>query len=197
MQNPVTELVLNPLKVPAKDFMRIFAEKLEPTLLAQPGAICTLTGIVLDTENRQTPFAISITLWENLDAHQAFLESPAAQPFFEAVTPLLVDKPTIEHYHLGQLHPSALKSSHAWIHKLPTADDHGYRGTCENHIQKHGKGMAMTGDCIEIPSQRLIIMFNNQPQSNSPLDKYINSDRVESLRVAWQRMGTRKIAENL
>jgi quinol monooxygenase YgiN len=197
MEHPVTELVLNPLRVPVKEFMRVFAEQLEPTLLAEPGAICTITGIVLDTENRQKPFAISMTLWENLEAHQAFLDSPAAQPFFEAVKPLLVDKPTIEHYHLGQLHPSVLKSSYAWIHKFSTVDHDTYSGACENHIQDHGKGMAMIGDCIEVPSQRLIVMFDNQLQSGSALDENGSLDQMETFRVSWQRMGTRKIAENL
>lgn len=191
----MTELVINPLAVPPNDFMLVFAEQLEPTLLAQ-GALYTMTGIAVDKDDSQMPIAISMTLWENMDAHRAFLESSAAQPFFETVKPLLIEKPTIDHYHLGKMHPSMEKSSHAWIHKFSRLDSKAYQEACENHIRDCGAGMAMVGNCIEILSQRLIVLFDNHPGQESALSHHQNLGS-QSFRVAWKRTGTRKISENL
>ncbi|KAF3356376.1 hypothetical protein VdG1_03887 [Verticillium dahliae VDG1] len=123
---PVTEMVQNPLGVPYPAFLRVFTEKMEPILLAQPGLISLITGLVVNpaADDQHPPTAVSLAQWRSLEAHEAFLQSPSAGPFFEAAKSLLRGPPTIHHYQLGSLSSSNLKSRYSRIEK--TSEPHNF-----------------------------------------------------------------------
>lgn len=100
----VTELVEIPLAAPFDHFIERFIADFEPVLLAQSGIMSVWTGKAhygASDTNKET--AVSLTQWESLDAHEAFLASPAAGPFFEGMQPLTTGPPKVEHYQLGRL----------------------------------------------------------------------------------------------
>jgi hypothetical protein len=47
-------------------------------------------------------WVVSLTQWSSLDAHQRFLESAEAGPFFQALTSLTAGPPTVAHYNFGR-----------------------------------------------------------------------------------------------
>lgn len=162
---PVTELVRIPLAVPFEGFLATFTSKLEPVLLAQNGILSILTGVIIPKDDLKQPHAVSITQWESMDAHSAFLESPAAKPFFAAVEPLATGPPAIEHYSLGSLNPAALRSRFAHVSIF---DSHGsilsQRKVLERHINSPDGQMraAVAGNCIEVNRQSAMVLFGEK-----------------------------------
>ena len=162
---PVTELVEIPLVVPFDDFLSIFTRQLEPVLLAQQGLISVLTGTASKaTSGQQDGFAVSLTQWESMDAHAAFLQGPTAGPFFETLKSLTSGPPTINHYYIGPLTPEAFRSRYAWFQKYSSADRHVQSQESEQRGVDPGV-TTLVGDCFEIGSQRLSVSFSDIPRS--------------------------------
>lgn len=163
--NPVTELVRIPLAVPFEAFLATFTSKLEPVLLAQDGILSILTGMIVPKDGLEQPQAVSITQWESMDAHSAFLASPAAKPFFAAVEPLATGPPAIEHYYLGSPNPAALRSRFAHVSIF---DSRGsilsQRKVLERHINSTDEQMraAVAGNCIEVNGQSMMVLFSER-----------------------------------
>ncbi|KAM5363924.1 hypothetical protein ACJZ2D_011776 [Fusarium nematophilum] len=196
-QGPVTEFVLNPIGVPVEDFMRTFTQQLEPTLLAQPGIISVQTGVVISTSSPQHPGVVSLTLWESLEAHQAFLDSPAFGPFISTVQPLLRGPPTIEHYHLGQSPSSALKSRYSRIFSLSGAGEEGLQSISTNLEEKSKALLASRGNCVEVPSKGMIVLFKDSSNFEGVASSGEGSEGVESFTVEWLRAETKRLSSSL
>lgn len=162
---PVIELVRIPLAVPFEEFLATFTSKLEPVLLAQDGILSILTGVIVPKDDREQPHAVSITQWESIDAHSAFLESPAAKPFFAAVEPLATGPPAIEHYYLENLNPVALRSPFAHVSIF---DSHGSISSQHKVLERHINSTdaktraAVAGNCIEVNGQSAMILFSER-----------------------------------
>lgn len=162
---PVTELVRIPLAVPFETFLSTFTSQLETVLLAQNGILSILTGVTIPTDDLKGPHAVSITQWESMDAHGAFLEGPAAKPFFEAVEPLATGPPAVEHYYLGDLPPAALRSRFAYVSILGSpGSTSSQRRVLERHINSpHGSTRAaLAGSCVEVNGQSAMILFSER-----------------------------------
>lgn len=163
--SPVTELVRIPLAVPFEAFLSAFTSRLEPVLLAQDGVLSILAGVVAPTNDLTQPHAVSIAQWESMDAHSAFLESPAAKPFFAAVEPLATGPPAIEHYHIGRLSPAALRSRFAGVAIFDSRGSIAHqRGVLERHINSPdgSERDAVAGSCIEVGGQSAIVLFSER-----------------------------------
>lgn len=160
---PVTELVRIPLAVPFEAFLSTFASQLEPVLLAQDGILSILTGVIAHNDDLKQPHAVSITQWESMDAHNAFLGSPAAKPFFAAVEPLATGPPVIEHYYLGNLTSAALRSRFAHVSVFDSRGSISFqRKVLERHINSPDgwKRAAVAGSCAEVKGQSAIVLFS-------------------------------------
>lgn len=197
---PVTELVRIPLAVPFETFLATFTSKLEPVLLAQNGILSVLTGVVVPKDDLKQPHAVSITQWESMDAHSAFLESPAAKPFFAAVEPLATGPPAIEHYLLGILSPTALRSHFAHVSIF---DSHGsslsQRKVLERHINSPDGQMraAVAGNCIEVNGQSTMVLFGEKDDfETSELGDGLVTSFVVRLERSKVKDATLKIAQS-
>lgn len=198
--NPVTELVRIPLAVPFEAFLATFTSKLEPVLLAQDGILSILTGMIIPNNDLKQPHAVSITQWESMDAHSAFLESPAAKPFFAAVEPLATGPPAIEHYSLGSLNPAALRSRFAHVSIF---DSHGsilsQRKVLERHINSPDGQMraAVAGNCIEVNKQSAMVLFSERDDfKTSELGEGLVISFVVRLERSQKKDSTLKIAQS-
>lgn len=198
--NPVTELVRIPLAVPFEAFLATFTSNLEPVLLAQDGILSILTGLIIPNNDLKQPRAVSITQWESMDAHSAFLESPAAKPFFAAVEPLATGPPAIEHYSLGSLSPAALRSRFAHVSIL---DSHGsnlsQRKVLERHINSPDGQIraAVAGNCIEVNGQSAMVLFSERDDfKTSELGEGLVTSFVVRLERSQKKDSTLKLAQS-
>lgn len=196
----VTELVRIPLAVPFEYFLSTFASKLEPVLLAQPGIISILTGKIITPGGSPRNFAVSITQWENMDAHAAFLGSPAAKPFFETLEPLAKGPPIIEHYYLGTLPLTALRSAFVHVAIYNSRDGSRQPRVLDSQVetQKSGKRIRVEGSCLEVEGQNAQILFSD----TSDLAGTITTGQVASFVVCIEgseekRESSQKALSNL
>ncbi|CRK26651.1 hypothetical protein BN1708_014619 [Verticillium longisporum] len=193
---PVTEMVQNPLGVSYQEFLRVFTEKMEPILLVQPGLVSVITGLVVNpaADDQHPPTAVSLAQWRSLEAHEAFLQSPSAGPFFEAAKSLLRGPPTIHHYQLGSLSSSNLESRYSRIEKTSEPHDSELQPPYEAQVQAHGQDTAKIGACIEIPQQKAYISFGDGEESciGGP-----SVAGIEAFTVAWDRYRVKALGSNL
>lgn len=197
---PVTELVRIPLAVPFEAFLATFTSKLEPVLLAQNGILSILTGVIVPKNDLKQPHAVSITQWESMDAHSAFLESPAAKPFFAAVEPLATGPPAIEHYYLGSLNPAALRSRFAQASIFDSRGDIvSQRKLLERHINSTDKQTraAVAGSCIEVNGQSAMDLFSERDDfKTGELGEGLVTSFVVRLERSQKKDSTLKIAQS-
>jgi len=195
--SPVTELVEIPLRVPFEEFLNVFAAELEPVLLAQPGIISILTGMKIPTSDKDSFFAISLTQWETMDAHGAFLKSTSAGPFFERLQSLTSGSPTIEHYYLGRFKQPALKSTHSQVFKSDMLESRPQQTIFSRHVGACGQGTGAMGPCLEVETRKTLVLFGNQPLFDAAADIDNLDASLESYTVAWRRTGTGRISHSL
>lgn len=197
---PVTELVRIPLAVPFEAFLATFTSKLEPVLLAQDGIISILTGVIVPKDDLRQPHAVSITQWESMDAHSAFLESPAAKPFFAAVEPLATGPPAIQHYYLGSLNAAALRSRFAHVSIFDSRGDiMSKRKVLGRHIDSPDRQTraAVAGNCIEVNGQSAMVLFSERDDfKTGELDKGLVTSFVVRLERSQKKDPTLKIAQS-
>ncbi|CAK7200184.1 hypothetical protein SEUCBS139899_002875 [Sporothrix eucalyptigena] len=196
---PVAELVENPLGVPFAIFMDVFTAELEPILLAQPGLISIMTGFVMPCDSGREPatapsMAVSLTQWESLAAHSAFLASPAAQPFFQRVQPLTAGPPTIQHFRLGHLAPRALGSSYSHICKSDVPGHSSLRAAVAGHVHSHGKEAGVMGPCTEDTARAAAVLFGDHTVADSVRNP---GDWAAAYTVSWQRNTVKRRSHSL
>lgn len=187
--SPVAELVENPLSIPFPEFMEIFTAELEPILLSQSGLISIMTGFILLEGGNERRIAVSLTQWESLAAHSAFLLSPSAEPFFQKVQLLTTGPPTIQHFQLGRFKPEALGSSYAHVAKSDEPGHRALREAFDWHVKAHGQGAAVMGQCVEDEARKAAVLFGNHTVSENVRNL---GDSASSYTVSWQRNSVKR-----
>ncbi|KAG9187027.1 hypothetical protein G6011_10135 [Alternaria panax] len=169
--DPITELVELQLAQPFDDFIVFFEAEQLPVLLSAPGMISVRTGmrqhsfiLIALFDFLQGPkllrpsnlpdktTAVSVTLWESLEAHETFLRSEPAKGFFQRVSQWIRSPPTVLHYELGGLH--GLEKL-AFIAVIPTA-----KNGMEFFPQMDGMGLVYkSGNCVEDRTKSILMVF--------------------------------------
>ncbi|UKZ79181.1 hypothetical protein TrVFT333_006931 [Trichoderma virens FT-333] len=119
----VGELVYTSLSVPPQQYQEVYRNTLQPILLAQPGLLLALGGVVTAGTDNQSATVVSLVNWESVDAHMAFISGPAAIPFFGASKPLISAMPSVEHYGISVLKTPAVESRHTLLLKATDDND--------------------------------------------------------------------------
>ena len=182
--SPVVELVENPLSVSFSEFMNVFTHELELILLSQPGIISITTGFIVPTTGDEPRIAVSLTQWESLAAHKAFLASPSAEPFFQKIQPLTTGPPTIQHFQLGRLERETLSSSHAYVVKSDEPSHESLQQAFDRHVAAHGSGLAVMGPCVEDEKRRAAVLFGKHAEFENLSSLH---QMASCYTVSWQR----------
>ncbi|KAK7409172.1 hypothetical protein QQX98_008665 [Neonectria punicea] len=194
---PITELVQIPLAISFTEFLDVFSKRLEPVLLAQPGLRSVMTGVTIPKNDGKKPFAVSLTQWDSLEAHEAFGNSQDAGPFFDTLKPLATGPPTIEHYYLGHLESAIGQSRYSQILKFSVGGGDAQEAVFKAHVTSHGKAAALQGHCVEVDGQTALVLFDDG-RGFTPAPKAWKSDDISSsFIVQWHRLGTGKISAAL
>lgn len=197
INGPITELVQIPLAIPFTEFLDIFSQHLEPVLLAQPGLRSIMTGVTIPANDGEKPFAVSFTQWDNIEAHEAFGNSPDAGSFFDTLKPLTTGPPTIEHYYLGHLESSVRQNRYGHVLKFSAHGGHAQKSAFEEHAASRGKAAALQGHCVEVDTQSALVLFDDS-RVFKPASRVWKADEVSSsFTVQWHRVGTEKISAAL
>ncbi|KAH7133765.1 hypothetical protein EDB81DRAFT_887576 [Dactylonectria macrodidyma] len=195
---PATELVQIPLGVPFSEFISVFGQHLEPVLLAQPGLLSVMTGVIVPTKEGEQPFAVSLTQWDSVESHAAFTNSPDAGPFFSRVQPLTTGPPIVEHYYLGAVDPSIQQSRYSLISKFSGQNSPVQEATHEAHVAAHGKTAALAGKQAGDGTKSASVLFGDSPVFEAAAGGVWNADEsATSFTVQWHRVGTKKISPAL
>lgn len=183
----VAELVRIPLAVPFEAFLGIFTSQLEPVLLAQPGIISILTGKVIPPVKDKENFAVSLTQWETMEAHGAFLASDVAKPFFETLQLLTRGPPTIEHYNMAKLDASSLRLRYGHFSILGGGNRQAQNGNLSQHLETHGDMVGFTGDCVEVDGQSVLVSLSNGEDFGVLISHEPSKRLADTFRVEWTR----------
>ncbi|KAH0525830.1 hypothetical protein TsFJ059_009243 [Trichoderma semiorbis] len=190
--NIVGELVYTSLSVPPEQYQDVYRSTLEPILLARPGLILAMAGIVTASTDQQTPSVVSLVNWESVDAHVAFIAGPAAKPFFEASVPLMSAAPTVEHYGISVLSTPAVESPYTHLLKATNESDRELLVTIrEKHVATEGADMAAISDCVEDASLKTLILFSNSDKFEATADVSNGSTSIKSFTIEWYARGVR------
>ena len=197
----ITELVQIPLRVPYKDFIDVFVPELEPILLSQPGLISVMTGHIIGAQMTDDDgnYAVSLTQWESMEAHSAFLASPSAGPFFQRLQPLITGPPNVEHYRWGRFKLSALASRYVHVRKSSGRDDSlaELKAMSERHTVVNGQEAVAIGSCMEADSQIGLVLFANLPLFNTVADARTSEHGTGSFTVFLARSEVKKVPQSL
>ncbi|KAH7022043.1 hypothetical protein EDB80DRAFT_769097 [Ilyonectria destructans] len=194
---PATELVQIPLAVPFSEFLSVFSQHLEPVLLAQPGLRSIMTGVTIPAKDGEQLFAVSLTQWDSIEAHEAFSNSPDAGPFFEKVQPLTTGPPTVEHYYLGTVDPSVYQSRYGLVLKFSVLDGQIQTAAYQEHVSTQGKAAALMGNCVELQSQSASVLFGDGQAFEAARGVWDSNELASFFTVRWHRIGTKKISPAL
>lgn len=186
----VAELVYTSLSVSPEQYKDVYRTTLEPILLAQPGMKSAMGGVI--TSGAESDTVISLVIWENVDAHMAFISGPAAVPFFEASKPLMSGPPAVEHYRAGGLQPRAIQSRYSRLIKASNDEDKEQLvGILKKHVEAGGDQMAVIGDCTEDASLRTLILFSDSNRFGETVGVLDETTSVESFAIEWYSRGVK------
>ncbi|KAM0264917.1 hypothetical protein ACHAQJ_000433 [Trichoderma viride] len=186
----VAELVQTRISISPQQYQDIYNKFLQPILLAQPGMVLAMAGVVTpengqeETREDGSASVLSLVIWENVDAHVAFVTGEAAVPFFEASTPAMIEPPSVEHYEIDGLQPPAFESHYAHILKASSANDKGLLAKLyDKHAAAEGADMAVLSDCVEDTSKKTLILFSNS--DNFEAAAVDGSTDIKSYKTIW------------
>ncbi|KAL7791853.1 hypothetical protein V8C37DRAFT_381550 [Trichoderma ceciliae] len=191
----VAELVETSISIPSQQYKDVYNKSMQPILLAQPGIVLAMAGVIIagtDQVETQEDSAtvISLVIWENVEAHIAFVTGDAAIPFFEASKPLMSAPPSIEHYEIGGLQSPAFESRYAHVMKASSANDKELLAKIhEKHAAAQGTGMTVLSECVEDASQRTLILFSNSDEFEAAADAAGGDANIRSYTVMWYSGG--------
>ncbi|KAK4059065.1 hypothetical protein Trihar35433_11235 [Trichoderma harzianum] len=189
----VGELVYTSLSVPHEQYQDVYRSTLEPILLARPGLILAMAGVVTTSTDQQSPNVVSLVNWESVDAHVAFIAGPAAKPFFEASMPLMSAAPTVEHYGINVLRTPAVESRYTSLLKATNEKDRELLAKIhEKHVAIEGTDMAAISDCVEDASLRTLILFSNSDKFEAAADVTSGGTSIKSFTIEWYARGARR-----
>ncbi|KAL7905370.1 hypothetical protein GGI35DRAFT_460552 [Trichoderma velutinum] len=188
----VGELVYTSLSVPPKQYQDVYRSVLEPILMARPGLILAMAGVVTASTDQPSATVVSLVNWESVDAHMAFIAGPAAKPFFEASMPLMSAAPTVEHYGISVLQSPAVESRYTRLLKATNESDKELLAKIyEQHVATEGADMAAISDCAEDASLRTLILFSNSDKFEAAADVSNGGTSLKSFTVEWYARGVR------
>jgi heme-degrading monooxygenase HmoA len=183
----VAELVQTRISISAQQYKDVYNKFLRPILLAQPGMILAMAGVIAlengqaETQQDGSATVLSLVIWKNVDAHIAFVSGEAAIPFFEAATPTMAAPPSVEHYDIDGL-------------KASSANDKGLLAKLhERHAATEGPETAVISECVEDTSKKTLILFSNSDNFEAAADLTSGNTNIESYKVTWysrDRKGT-------
>ncbi|KAL7787247.1 hypothetical protein V8C43DRAFT_324043 [Trichoderma afarasin] len=190
--NIVGELVYTSLSVPPKQYQDVYRNTLEPILLARPGLILAMAGVVTASTDQKSPSVVSLVNWECVDAHVAFIAGPAAKPFFEASMPLMSAAPIVEHYGISVLRTPAVESRYTRLLKATNDSDRELLARIyEKHVATEGTDMAAISDCVEDASLKTLILFSNSDKFEATADVSNGGTSIKSFTIEWYARGVR------
>ncbi|KAL7958519.1 hypothetical protein V8C34DRAFT_323929 [Trichoderma compactum] len=190
--NIVGELVYTSLSAPPERYQDVYRSTLEPILLARPGLILAMAGVVTASTDQPSATVVSLVNWESVDAHVAFIAGPAAKPFFEASMPLMSAAPTVEHYGISVLRTLAVESRHARLLKASNDSDRELLAKIhEKHVATEGADMAAISDCVEDASLKTLILFSNSDKFDAVADVSSGGTSIKSFTIEWYARGVK------
>ncbi|KAK4083899.1 uncharacterized protein Triagg1_1561 [Trichoderma aggressivum f. europaeum] len=190
--NIVGELVYTSLSVPPKQYQDVYRNTLEPILLARPGLILAMAGVVTTSTDKPSSTMVSLVNWESVDAHVAFIAGPAAKPFFEASTPLMSAAPTVEHYGINVLGTPAVECRYTRLLKATDESDKELLAKVhEKHVATEGAGMAAISNCAEDASLKTLILFSNSDKFDAAAGVSNDSTSIKSFTIKWYARGVK------
>ncbi|OTA04646.1 hypothetical protein A9Z42_0052640 [Trichoderma parareesei] len=186
--NLVAELVYTGFSVPPEQYKDVYRTTLEPILLSQPGIISAMGGII--TTGTESATAISLVIWESVDAHVAFISGPAAFPFFEASKPLMSGPPAVEHYRIGGLQTRAVQSRFSQLLKASNNEDkEKLAKILDKCVAAEGSETAVISNCEEDASLRTLILFNSSDRFEATVDALDRNTSIKTCTVEWYSRG--------
>lgn len=193
----VAELVQTCISVSPDQYKDVYNKQMHPILMAQPGMIATMAGVITSesgqdsTQKEDSATVLSLVIWKDVDSHIAFVTGLAAGPFFEAALPLMRATPSVEHYEVNGLQPSAFNSSYAQILKASSASNKELLANAfKRHATIEGAEMALFSDCTEDLSKTALILFGNCEQFEAVGDIMDKGARIEQYNIEWYSRGT-------
>ncbi|KAL7935565.1 hypothetical protein V8C35DRAFT_297683 [Trichoderma chlorosporum] len=186
----VAELVYTSIAVSPQQYQHVYRSTMQPILLAQPGLILAMGGVITASTDNQSAAVVSLVNWESADAHVAFIAGPAAVPFFEASGPLMSGMPFIEHYGISVLQTPAVESLYTRLLKATNDSDKELLAKIhDKHTAAEGADMAAVSDCVEDASLRTLILFSNSDKFEAAADVLNGSTKIQSISIEWYSRG--------
>jgi hypothetical protein len=193
----VAELVQTRIRVSPAEYQDVYHKQMHPILMAQPGMIATMAGVVTSeneqdsTQHEKGATVLSLVIWKDVDSHVAFVTGPAAGPFFEASMPLMREPPSVEHYEVDGLYPSAFNSLCAQVLKASSANDKELLANVyKRHAAAEGEDMTLFSDCTEDTSKKALVLFSNSDQIEAVGGVADKGTGIEKYDIKWYSRGT-------
>lgn len=192
----VAELVQTCISVSPEQYKDVYNKRMHPILMAQPGMIATMAGVITSessqdaTKQADGATVLSLVIWKNVDSHIGFVTGPAAGPFFEASMPLMREPPSVEHYEVDGLQPSAFHSHYAQILKASSANSKELLASVfQRHVINEGENKVLLSDCSEDTSKKALVLFSDSDQFEATSDVLDKETGIEKYDVKWYSRG--------
>ncbi|PON23763.1 hypothetical protein TGAM01_v207410 [Trichoderma gamsii] len=193
----VAELVQTRISVSPDQYKDVYNQKMHPILMAQPGMIATMAGVVTSendqdsTKQADGATVLSLVIWKNVDSHIGFITGKAAGPFFEASMPLMRDPPSVEHYEVDGLQPSAFHSHYAQVLKASSANSKELlESVFQRHVATEGENKVLFSDCTEDASKKALVLFSDSDQFEATAGVLDKGTGIGKYDVKWYSRGT-------
>ncbi|KAM0513436.1 hypothetical protein ACHAPE_007900 [Trichoderma viride] len=193
----VAELVQTRISVPPDQYKDVYNKQMHPILMAQPGMIATLAGVITSendqdsTKQADGATVLSLVIWKNVDSHIGFVTGPAAGPFFGASMPLMREPPSVEHYEVDGLQLSAFHSHYAQILKASSANSKEILASVfQRHVTAEGENKVLFSDCTEDMSKKVLVLFSDSDQFEATGDVLYKGTGIEKYDIKWYSRGT-------
>lgn len=193
----VAELVQTPIKVTPEQYKDVYNKRMHPILMAQPGMIATMAGVIISENGQDSKkqadgaTVLSLVIWKNVDSHVGFVTGPAAGPFFAASMPLMREPPSVEHYDVDGLQPSAFNSHFAQVLKASSATNKELLASVfKRHATTEGAEMALFSDCTEDTSKKVLVLFSDSDQFEATCGVVDKGAGIEHYKIEWYSRGT-------
>jgi len=143
-------------------------------------------------------YAVSITQWESMEAHERFVKSASAGPFFEKQKPLTGGPPTISHYAPAFPPREASRSGVTRLEKFKTSQTQRDVAELRNTLQHiSSPDYHAVGRCLEDPDQAILITFGGPSPVHVAPEQRGLLHTIETFQVRWYSKQTSRLAAAL
>ncbi|KAL7967428.1 hypothetical protein HDV63DRAFT_382152 [Trichoderma sp. SZMC 28014] len=192
----VAELVQTRISVSPEQYKDVYNKRMHPILMAQPGMIATMAGVITPTSSQDVTMqadgatVLSLVIWKDVDSHIGFVTGPAAGPFFEASMPLMREPPSVEHYEVDGLQPSAFHSHYTQVLKASSANCKEILASVfRQHVINEGENKVLFSDCTEDTSKKALVLFSDSDQFEATSGVLDKETEIEKYDVKWYSRG--------